>query len=294
MKLEETKLHCQLPFLDHLSEGVVSVPEESFSRRAKVMIRRHLSPARERAFKNHTNKWMNRLCRLASKDTKPRVSLPSNGSSGLRAGDWVRVRSLKEIESTLNHWGQVRGCAFMPEMASYCDTIHRVFKPMMKFLDERDLQVKKSAGIILLEGVMCNGTAGFGSCDRSCLHFWREEWLQKLEEEPRSTHLPHASQQPAHFARVRSLREIEATLDQDRQLRGCAFMPEMAEYCGITLRVLKPVRRFFDERDFKIKTSSGISLLDGVICKGTAEFGSCDRSCFYVWREEWLEMDNIC
>ena len=54
------------------------------------------------------------------------------------------------------------------------------FKPLARFVDERDLRVKKSSGIVLLEGVRCQGTADFGRCDRSCLLFWREEWLEKV------------------------------------------------------------------------------------------------------------------
>ena len=69
----------------------------------------------------------------------------------------------------------------MPEQEQYCGTTHRVHKRMERFVDERDLRVKRSRGIILLEGVMCEGTAEFGSCDRSCFYFWREEWLEKVD-----------------------------------------------------------------------------------------------------------------
>jgi len=27
-------------------------------------------------------------------------------------------------------------------------------------------------------------------------------------------------------------------------------------------------------------------------CQGTSDYGRCDRSCFYFWREEWLEKIN--
>jgi hypothetical protein len=56
---------------------------------------------------------------------------------------------------------------------------------MKQFVDERDLRVKKVSGIILLEDVRCQGTAEFGSCDRSCLYFWREEWLEKIDSPER-------------------------------------------------------------------------------------------------------------
>jgi len=101
--------------------------------------------------------------------------------TGLKAGDLVQVRSKEEIQATLNYWKQLKGCTFMAEMWPYCGTVQRVLKPMERFVDERDLRAKKCAGIILLEGAMCQGTAGFGRCDRSCFFFWREEWLEKIE-----------------------------------------------------------------------------------------------------------------
>ncbi len=184
MKLEETQLNCQIPCMQRVAEGDAQVPPASISRRLKLMVRRRLSPNKERTFKNRTNDLINRFCELTGRNTKPSVSLVNAPSAGLQAGDWVSVRSLEEIETTLNQWRQLKGCAFMPEMAEYCGTTQRVLKPMKRFVDERDLRVKKSNGIILLEGVMCQGTAEFGSCDRSCFVFWREEWLEKIDGQP--------------------------------------------------------------------------------------------------------------
>jgi hypothetical protein len=181
MKLEETQLHCQIPCLARVSEGVGKVPAQSFIKKIKLMIRRRLSPAKERKFKNRTNDLINRFYKLTGRSTKPSAPPAKNPSARLQAGDLVRVRSLAEIEGTLNQWRQLKGCAFMPEMAEYCGSTQRVLKPMKRFVDERDLRVKKSSGLILLEGVMCRGTADFGSCDRSCFVFWREEWLEKVE-----------------------------------------------------------------------------------------------------------------
>jgi hypothetical protein len=183
MQLEETQLNCQIPCLQRVSEGLGEGPPQSLSRRIKLMIRRRLSPSKERALKNRTDALMNRFCEFTGRSAKPAVSSGSLASSEpLQAGNRVRVRSLPEIEATLNHWRQLKGCAFMPEMAEYCGTTQRVLKPMQRFVDERDLRVKKSNGIILLEGVMCKGTAEFGSCDRSCFVFWREEWLERVDD----------------------------------------------------------------------------------------------------------------
>ena len=290
MKLKDTELNCQIPCFQEVSEGLAETPSKSFSRRAKLMARRRMGPSKERAFKNYTNDRMNRFCHLTGRNTKPTASLPKSTSDSLQSGDWVQVRSLDEIESTLNHWKQVKGCTFMNEMAEYCGSIHRVLKHMKSFVDERDLLIKKSSGIILLEGVICHGTKDFGTCDRACFHFWREEWLKKVDEPvERLINASTENQHSGDWVRVRSLKEIESTLDKDSQVRGCKFMPEMSKYCSTLKRILKPLNRFVDERDFRVKKTSGIFILEGVMCQGVADFGSCDRACFYLWREEWLE-----
>lgn len=91
------------------------------------------------------------------------------------------------------------------------------------------------------------------------------------------------------IVQVRTKEEITATLNNWNNLKGCSFMEEMWCYCGTKQKVFKRVERFLDERDYLIKKGDGIILLDGVYCKGTKDFGPCDRSCFFFWREEWLE-----
>lgn len=182
MEMEEMQISCQIPCVPSVAEGIAQGPPVSPGRWVKLMIRRRLSPARERKLKNRTNGFMNRLYQWAGMDTKPSTPPTTIVSPGFQAGDLVRIRSLTEIKGTLNHWRQLKGCTFMPEMGEYCGTTQKVLKAMQRFVDERDLRVKKSNGIILLEGVMCRGTAEFGPCDRSCLVFWREEWLEKIDK----------------------------------------------------------------------------------------------------------------
>ncbi len=89
--------------------------------------------------------------------------------------------------------------------------------------------------------------------------------------------------------RVRSREEILATLDPFKELKGCAFLPAMYQYCGTEQRVFRSMQHFMDERDYKLKKVRGVILLENVICNGTPAFGECDRCCFLFWREEWLE-----
>jgi hypothetical protein len=180
MELQESKLNCQIPCLQLIAEGKAETPPQSLTRRIKVFIRRHLNPAQERALKKFTNDLMNRYTLARGEIGKPRAALNAAAAQSLEAGEWVKVRPIDEIQDTLNHWRQLKGCTFMPEMEIYCGTTQRVLKPLQRFVDERDLRVKRSTGIILLEGAMCQGTADFGNCDRSCFYFWRTEWLEKI------------------------------------------------------------------------------------------------------------------
>jgi hypothetical protein len=91
------------------------------------------------------------------------------------------------------------------------------------------------------------------------------------------------------LVRVRSREEIKATLDDRNELKGCLFMSEMWTYCGTAQRVLKPVRRFLDERTYEVMRCEGIVLLERLICQGSVYPKGCDHSCFFFWREEWLE-----
>lgn len=178
METPQGHVDCQIPSLQVMAEGDAPVPRQSLLRLLKLAVRRRLSPRQERALKTRTNDLVNRAVRLLGRETRPVTTI---ASAGLLAGDSVRVRSREEIEDTLNHWGQLKGCSFMAEMAQYCGTTQRVLKRLERFVDERDLRVKKVNGIVLLDGLRCEGTAEFGRCDRACLYFWREEWLERVD-----------------------------------------------------------------------------------------------------------------
>ena len=181
MKPFENTGDCQMPCLQRIAEGDAGMPPQGFARRLKLMIRRRLSPQAERRLKLVSNNVMNWLCRIRGRPARPTARPADNSTIHLQAGDWVRVRPGSEIDATLNHWRQLRGCSFMPEMNQYCGTTQRVLRPLERFVDERDLRVKTCRGIVLLDGVICQGTADFGRCDRSCLLFWREEWLESID-----------------------------------------------------------------------------------------------------------------
>jgi hypothetical protein len=93
--------------------------------------------------------------------------------------------------------------------------------------------------------------------------------------------------QPGEIVRVRSAKEIFATLDDDGTLDGLPFMPNMIKFCGRTL----PVTQRADKTcagDGVVRRMYNTVHLDSVRCDGSAHDG-CQAACLMFWKEAWLE-----
>ena len=175
---------CQMPCLPRIAEDLVYDEDLPFV----IRIKRSLAKPWNYYYKSNLKVLNKRSRRLRNnmrkKFSRDGQSLPeqkvASSRTALKTGDLVRVKSKDEIESTLDRWNELKGCAFLVNMEEYCGTTQRVLQHMERFLDERDYKVKRSKGLILLEGVICTGTPVFGRCDRCCHLFWREEWLEKI------------------------------------------------------------------------------------------------------------------
>jgi hypothetical protein len=98
--------------------------------------------------------------------------------------------------------------------------------------------------------------------------------------------------QPGEIVRVKSYKEILATLDVTCKNRGMGFDAELVPYCGGTYRVRTRVERFISEqtgRMMSLKTPAVI--LEGVWCQSRYSHCRmlCPRSIYSWWREIWLE-----
>jgi hypothetical protein len=105
---------------------------------------------------------------------------------GLRAGDWVVVRSKEEILATLDERASLDGLPLQPEMLAFCGRRMRVAKVAHKTCDN----IKKTGGrgrrmlnAVHLEGARCDG-AEHGGCQADCVFFWKEAWLRHENEVP--------------------------------------------------------------------------------------------------------------
>lgn len=125
---------------------------------------------------------------------RPSVSEPL----GLAVGDWVRVKSEREIRRTLDERGRTRGLWFDREMRSYCGGIYQVKAQIDRIIDERTggmIEIKTDA--FVLDGVVCTGDCSPSRwlCPREITPYWREAWLTRVD--PPSWTTPKPSVQGA-------------------------------------------------------------------------------------------------
>jgi len=92
--------------------------------------------------------------------------------------------------------------------------------------------------------------------------------------------------QPGEWVRVRSREEIRAMLDRCERYEGLAWMTTMEKCCGREFTVRRRVHKIVLESTGEIRKLKNTVLLEGGICDGI--YG-CDRSCFFFWKEAWLE-----
>lgn len=105
----------------------------------------------------------------------------------LQPGEFVEIRSLKEIFTTLDDQGKLRGLRFTREMEKFCGKRFKVYKRLEKIILEATGELRRiRTPTVLLEGVFCDGQA-HGGCDRACFCFWREAWLKRLNSSKQKT-----------------------------------------------------------------------------------------------------------
>ena len=109
-------------------------------------------------------------------------TLSKHPSSGFKPGDIVKIRSRDDIKNTLDENDKLEGCLFMKDMWRYCGTKQKVLKKIDYFYDEANFKMCKAHNVVLLDGLYCSGIIEGSKqiCDRYCLVFWKEDWLEKI------------------------------------------------------------------------------------------------------------------
>ena len=94
------------------------------------------------------------------------------------------------------------------------------------------------------------------------------------------------------MVRVKSYKDILATLDTENKNRGLYFDAEYVPYCGGTFRVLRRVTTIVNEKNGQLlKFKTPAVILEDVFCRSRYSHDRmfCPRSIYAYWREVWLE-----
>jgi len=90
------------------------------------------------------------------------------------------------------------------------------------------------------------------------------------------------------WVEVKSKEAILASLDQEGNLDGMPFMPEMLKYCGRRFRVYKRAHKTCEfSRGMQSRRVPSAVHLEGLRCTGEAHDG-CQAECLLFWKEAWL------
>jgi len=104
-------------------------------------------------------------------------------SLDLKEGDYARIKSVGQIEKTIDAKWKNRGLTFDPEeMAPYCGQVVQVRRRVTRIIDEKTgemLHMKQPC--ITFDGVFCTGDFASGrlNCPKAIPSYWREVWLEK-------------------------------------------------------------------------------------------------------------------
>jgi hypothetical protein len=187
---------------------------------------------------------------------------------GLRAGDWIEVRSLEEIFSTLNEDGALDGLPFMPEMVQYCGKRFRVHKSAHKTCDTiKEYVIRRMENAVHLEGLRCDG-ASHGGCQAGCLLFWKEAWLKRADA-PAALETPKAIASELSFTTRAGSKNQLAALDRAARAPQADGAEDEQYRCQATelVRATSEVKRRdrWDPRFYvRDLTSGNVSLRDFV------------------------------
>jgi len=113
------------------------------------------------------------------------------GQLGLQPGERVRVKSLAEIEQTIDARQRNRGMRYDWEMVSYCGREMVVHSLVNQIINEKTGRMMTfSNPCIILEGGICASRfsdRGRVGCPRAIYSYFREDWLERIEEPPRNS-----------------------------------------------------------------------------------------------------------
>jgi hypothetical protein len=98
----------------------------------------------------------------------------------LTPGEWVRVKSKRQIFETLDKHNRNRGLWFDQEMLRFCGKEFRVLRSVVRLVEETSGKlITLKNPCIILDGVTASGELHRFSPQNDYI-FWREIWLERI------------------------------------------------------------------------------------------------------------------
>lgn len=119
--------------------------------------------------------------------------LHNNSKLKLRPGEFVEVKSEREIFATLDEHSAYEKLAFTEEMRRYCGKRFRVLKRVNKLVVEGIDGLRCIKDTVILDGVFCTGKY-YGGCGKFCPLLWKEAWLKRVSSENKKPSEPSNGQ----------------------------------------------------------------------------------------------------
>jgi len=134
-----------------------------------------------------------------------RLAITPRDALNLQPGELVRVKSKKEITSTLDRRGRNRGLAFTVEMVPFCGGTFRVLGRVENVVHEPSRRLLHLANTVVLENVVCDGCHILrGGCARANYLYWREIWLERVGAMVGGKAQPEAAAPPSRLVRLQN------------------------------------------------------------------------------------------
>lgn len=105
----------------------------------------------------------------------------------------------------------------------------------------------------------------------------------------RKTPVGNLRLQPGEIVEIKTIEEMQATLDGDGRNRGLICDLELRKFCGRKYRVLSRLDRMISEATGEMRKVEGTVYLDGNLCMCAWSVGGCPRQEYCYWREVWLK-----
>jgi hypothetical protein len=148
------------------------------------------------------------------------------GHLGLQPGELITVRPASEIAKTLDQRGRNRGLTCDFGMSDHSGEKLRVRSRLDRMISEVTGEMRQVEGTVIIEGLNCTCSNVFGGCPRQDFTYWREIWLERINNEESHSTQGQSEGSPEENLDLRQIHEDRDRSPRETFVRGiCEGLP---------------------------------------------------------------------